>query len=94
MPHKPPVFDLTNPCPKCGYRIPPAEILRPSFDHVRCPKCGATFEPGGADAPMNAPTVPRYRCVEDTDFLEFRIAGMAELVDAEACISAHLRRGA
>jgi DNA-directed RNA polymerase subunit RPC12/RpoP len=34
---------LATPCPHCGYRIQPAEIQRPTFDQVTCPKCGITF---------------------------------------------------
>lgn len=33
-------FDHTFPCAHCGYRIPPAELLRVDGVHVRCPKCG------------------------------------------------------
>jgi hypothetical protein len=47
MPHKPLIFDLTTRCASCGYKIPPAEIVRPKFDHVLCPKCGTTFTPKG-----------------------------------------------
>jgi transposase len=35
---------LTTLCPRCGYRIPPAEIQRPASGQVKCPKCGATSE--------------------------------------------------
>jgi len=34
-------FDLTHPCPACGYKIPPAELLRVDGIKIRCPKCGA-----------------------------------------------------
>jgi len=34
-------------CTECGYKIPPAEERRIDFDHVRCPKCGISFIPGG-----------------------------------------------
>lgn len=40
-----PAFDLTTRCTSYGYAIPPAEILRPGFELVLCPKCGVTFEP-------------------------------------------------
>lgn len=32
-------FDLTHTCPMCGYKIPPAEILRIDGTHIRCPQC-------------------------------------------------------
>ena len=36
-------FDLTAPCPACGYRIPPSELLHVDGIHIRCPKCKAEF---------------------------------------------------
>jgi predicted RNA-binding Zn-ribbon protein involved in translation (DUF1610 family) len=39
----PKAFDLTCPCPGCGYKIPPAEILRVDGENIRCPKCGLDF---------------------------------------------------
>jgi DNA-directed RNA polymerase subunit RPC12/RpoP len=33
-------FDLTHPCPHCGYKIPPRELLHIDGEHIRCPKCG------------------------------------------------------
>ena len=35
---------LNSTCPKCGYTITPAEIVRIDFERQRCPKCGAVFE--------------------------------------------------
>ena len=32
-------FDLTFPCPECGYRIKPSELLRVDGEKVRCPAC-------------------------------------------------------
>jgi hypothetical protein len=37
---------LATPCPYCGHEITPAELRRIDFNHVRCPKCEATFTPG------------------------------------------------
>jgi predicted RNA-binding Zn-ribbon protein involved in translation (DUF1610 family) len=37
----PKTFDLTHPCPVCGYKIPPNELLRVDGTNIRCPKCGA-----------------------------------------------------
>jgi len=39
---------LATPCSNCGYRIPPAELLRVSTNKVRCPKCGVTFTTGAS----------------------------------------------
>jgi len=36
----PKTFDLTFPCPHCGYKIPPREIVLTDGEHVKCPKCG------------------------------------------------------
>jgi predicted RNA-binding Zn-ribbon protein involved in translation (DUF1610 family) len=35
---------LTTTCPKCGYEITPAEIVRVSWEEIQCPKCGAWFD--------------------------------------------------
>ena len=35
----PTIFDLTFPCPECGYKIKPSEILRVDGERVRCPAC-------------------------------------------------------
>jgi hypothetical protein len=32
-------FDLTRPCPECGYRIPPNELLRIDGERMRRPAC-------------------------------------------------------
>ena len=43
MPRKPKInlekvrSELDTVYPKCGYRIPPAEILRVDFTRVKCP---------------------------------------------------------
>jgi ribosomal protein S27AE len=37
---------LNTECTNCGYQIPPAEMRRPGFDTVQCPKCEAVFVPG------------------------------------------------
>jgi predicted RNA-binding Zn-ribbon protein involved in translation (DUF1610 family) len=33
-------FDLSYPCPKCGYRIPPTQIFHTDATHILCPACG------------------------------------------------------
>ena len=37
---------LNTTCPSCGFSISPAEVVRIDFERMRCPKCGAIFEPG------------------------------------------------
>ena len=37
-------FDLTHPCPVCGYKIPPAEILHIDGTHICCPRCKSETE--------------------------------------------------
>jgi ribosomal protein S27AE len=34
---------LNTICPKCGYSISPAQIVRIDFERMRCPECGAVF---------------------------------------------------
>jgi hypothetical protein len=36
-------FDLTCPCPGCGYKIPPAELLHVDGINVRCPQYKLEF---------------------------------------------------
>jgi predicted RNA-binding Zn-ribbon protein involved in translation (DUF1610 family) len=33
-------LDLTFPCPNCGYKIPPREIVLTDAENVKCPQCG------------------------------------------------------
>ena len=33
-------FDLTTPCPECGYKVPPNELMPLDRERMRCPKCG------------------------------------------------------
>jgi ribosomal protein S27AE len=37
---------LNTQCPKCGYLIPPSQVARVDFEHVKCPECGERFIPG------------------------------------------------
>ena len=37
----PKTFDLTYPCPACGYKIPSREFAARRWRKIRCPKCGA-----------------------------------------------------
>ena len=47
----PKTFDLTYPCPVCGYKIPPREILHVDGQNIRCPQCG-----------KNVPYLPAKNC--------------------------------
>lgn len=44
-------LDLTIPCPLCGYRIPPAEILRTGWSTIRCSGCGKDFDSMAGEKP-------------------------------------------
>jgi predicted RNA-binding Zn-ribbon protein involved in translation (DUF1610 family) len=39
-------------CPKCGYKIQPAEIRRIGLEMI-CPACGAQFQAGKSGARLN-----------------------------------------
>jgi ribosomal protein S27AE len=39
---------LNTLCPKCGCSIPPESVRRIDFEEMRCPACGAIFNPGKA----------------------------------------------
>jgi len=43
---------LNTTCTECGYSISPAEIIRPTWETVRCPKCGAVFTPNRSSKKM------------------------------------------
>jgi predicted RNA-binding Zn-ribbon protein involved in translation (DUF1610 family) len=32
-------FDLTHPCPLCGYKISPSELIRTDGVNILCPAC-------------------------------------------------------
>jgi len=36
---------LNTTCTECSYSIPPNEIMRIDFERMKCPKCGAVFDP-------------------------------------------------
>lgn len=72
MAHKTPDFDLTTQCTACGYKIPPAEVVRPGFDLVLCPKCGVTFEPATSKLDSQARGTPGI-------FMERAVPGSREI---------------
>ena len=32
-------FDLTHPCPHCGYKIKPSELIHVDGENIKCPQC-------------------------------------------------------
>ena len=36
-------YDFTTPCPLCGYRIPPIDLLRTGRNTMICPSCRQPF---------------------------------------------------
>jgi predicted RNA-binding Zn-ribbon protein involved in translation (DUF1610 family) len=43
-----PNFDCSLPCPLCGYKILPRELMRLASHIIQCPKCSGVFdEPRG-----------------------------------------------
>jgi uncharacterized Zn finger protein len=39
-----PQFDLSTPCPECGHKIQPNELVRLASHTIRCPRCGEVFD--------------------------------------------------
>lgn len=50
----PKTLDLTTPCPLCGYRIPPAEIMRVGNHLANCPRCHRTFDEMDGQKPISS----------------------------------------
>jgi uncharacterized Zn finger protein len=48
-----PSFDLSLPCPLCGYRIQPNELIRLGSHEVKCSKCGGVFNELGSKKPLS-----------------------------------------
>ena len=48
-----PSFDLSIPCPLCGHRIQPHELVRIAAHTIQCPKCRETFDAMGGRKPMS-----------------------------------------
>ena len=42
----PSTMDLSHPCPQCGYKIPPAEIMHVDSWQIMCPRCQAAIPYG------------------------------------------------
>jgi len=48
-----PNFDFSLPCPACGYKIQPNELLRLASHTVKCPRCGQVFDEMGGAKPLS-----------------------------------------
>jgi hypothetical protein len=48
-----PNFDFSLPCPSCGYKIQPNELLRLGSHIIKCPDCGAVFDEMGGRKPLS-----------------------------------------
>jgi uncharacterized Zn finger protein len=48
-----PNFDFAVPCPVCGYRIQPKELMRLASHIIRCPKCGEAFDEMNGRKPIS-----------------------------------------
>jgi predicted Zn finger-like uncharacterized protein len=47
-----PNFDFSLPCPACGYKIQPNELMRFNSGTVKCPGCGQVFEERPGKKPL------------------------------------------
>jgi Zn-finger nucleic acid-binding protein len=68
-----PNFDFSLPCPLCGYKIQPNDLMRLASHIVKCPKCGGVFLSLNIDT--SAGRVDRY--IEDVAakfFLQRRLS--------------------
>ena len=48
-----PNFDLSLPCPLCGYKIHPNELLRLASHTIKSPGCGEVFNELGGKKPKS-----------------------------------------
>jgi len=48
-----PKFDLSLPCPLCGYKIQPRELVRLASQQIKCPGCGEVFNEMGGRKPLS-----------------------------------------
>jgi DNA-directed RNA polymerase subunit RPC12/RpoP len=48
-----PRFDLSLPCPLCGYKIQPSELVRLAAHLIRCPQCSGIFDQLGKKKPQS-----------------------------------------
>ena len=50
-----PNFDLSQPCPLCGYNIQPWELVRLASEQIKCPGCGEVFNEMGGRKRLSMP---------------------------------------
>jgi len=48
-----PRFDLSLPCPVCGYKIQPNELVRLASHIIKCPHCGDVFNELAGKKPLS-----------------------------------------
>jgi ribosomal protein S27E len=48
-----PNFDLSLPCPLCGYKIQPRELVHLASQEIKCPGCGEVFNEMGGRKPLS-----------------------------------------
>jgi Zn-finger nucleic acid-binding protein len=48
-----PNFDFSLPCPRCGYKIQPKELMRLASHLIQCPKCSGVFDETGGRKPIS-----------------------------------------
>jgi hypothetical protein len=48
-----PNFDFSLPCPLCGYKILPIELMRLASHIILCPKCSGTFDEMAGRRPIS-----------------------------------------
>jgi Zn-finger nucleic acid-binding protein len=48
-----PSFDFSLPCPLCGYKIQPNELMRLASHIIKCPKCSGVFDEMGGRKPIS-----------------------------------------
>jgi uncharacterized Zn finger protein len=48
-----PSFDFSLPCPMCGHKIQPNELVRLASHMIKCPRCGGVFDEMGGRKPLS-----------------------------------------
>jgi hypothetical protein len=48
-----PKFDLSLPCPSCGYKIQPYELVRLASHITKCPNCQVVFDEMAGKKPLS-----------------------------------------
>jgi rubredoxin len=48
-----PDFDFSLPCPACGYKIPPNQLMRLASHTIQCPACRHVFDEMAGKKPLS-----------------------------------------